>query len=228
MKTNALKEKLRRNEVVTVVNPDHPSPSLTEFMAGLGIDGIFIDCEHGMATVERVNDMCRAARAGGVEAIVRPETYAPWLFNRYLDAGADGLIVPHVDTAEAAEGVVSAMRAIRYQDFESKLVIVMIESTQAVGNLDAILAVEGIDVFFVGPDDLSRSMGLPGQIPHPKVQGLLADIAKRVRAAGRMPGTLVTEDTAALQVERGYGFLYEHLNNFARAGARSYRNRLSK
>ncbi len=121
------------------------------------------------------------------------------------------------------------MRAIRYQDFESKLVIVMIESTQAVGNLDAILAVEGIDVFFVGPDDLSRSMGLPGQIPHPKVQGLLADIAKRVRAAGRMPGTLVTGRHSGLsKVERGYGFLYEHLNNFARAGARSYRNRLSK
>ena len=60
---NTLKQKLKRDEIVVVVNPDHPSPSLTEFVAGLGFDGIFIDCEHGMATIERVQEMCRAARA---------------------------------------------------------------------------------------------------------------------------------------------------------------------
>jgi 4-hydroxy-2-oxoheptanedioate aldolase len=63
---NAFKEKLLRDEVVVVLNPDHPSPSLTEFVASLGFDGVFIDCEHGVASVERVQDMCRAARASGV------------------------------------------------------------------------------------------------------------------------------------------------------------------
>ena len=74
---NHFKEKLRRDEIVVVVNPDHPSPSLTEYVAGLGFDGVFIDCEHGMATVERVQEMCRAARAAGVQSIVRPESAGP-------------------------------------------------------------------------------------------------------------------------------------------------------
>lgn len=74
---NLFKDKLKRGEVVVVVNPDHPSPSLTEFIGGLDFDGVFIDCEHGVASVERVQDMCRAARAAGVKSIVRPETNAP-------------------------------------------------------------------------------------------------------------------------------------------------------
>jgi 2-keto-3-deoxy-L-rhamnonate aldolase RhmA len=222
VKQNPLKQKLERDEVVVVVNPDHTSPSLTEFMAGLGIDGVFIDCEHGMATIERVNDMCRAARAGGIQSIVRPETFAYHLLNRYLDAGADGLIVPHVDTAKIAASVVSAVRTIRYNDHASKVIIVMIESPQAVQNLSSILMVEGVDVFFVGPDDLSRSMGYAGQMTHPKVQEVIADVATRVRAAGKVPGILVTDLTVARHVAQGYRFLYEHLNNFARTGAREF------
>ena len=102
---NLFKDKLKRGEVVVVVNPDHPSPSLTEFIGGLDFDGVFIDCEHGVASVERVQDMCRAARAAGVESIVRPETNAPHLIARYLDAGAGGIIVPHVefDRSHAAD-----------------------------------------------------------------------------------------------------------------------------
>ena len=88
--TNPFKEKLRRDEVVVVVNPDHPSPSLTEFVAALGFDGVFIDCEHGMAGFERVQEMCRAARVVGVQSVVRPESDAPYLITRYLDAGAGG------------------------------------------------------------------------------------------------------------------------------------------
>ena len=90
---NALKQKLKRDEVVVVVNPDHPSPSLTEFVAGLGFDGVFIDCEHGMATVERVQEMCRAARAAGVQSVVRPEhqrAAPPDALSRRRSRRADG------------------------------------------------------------------------------------------------------------------------------------------
>ncbi len=228
MKSNPLKEKLARDEVVLVVNPDHPSSSLTEFMAGLDIDGIFIDCEHGMASIERVSEMCQAARAGSIPTIIRPETCAHHLFNRYLDAGADGLIVPHVDTAAVAMGIVESVRSIRYKDHETKLVIVMIESVAALDNLDALLGVEGVDVFFIGPDDLSRSMGFPGQVMHPKVQEVIYDTVRRIREAGRIPGTLVTEATVAKLVACGVRFLYEHLNNFARTGVKAFRAEVSR
>src|SRR5581483_2125265 len=170
---NPFKERMQRGEVVVVVNPDHPSPSLTEFVAGLGVDGVFIDCEHGMATVERVQEMCRAARVAGVQAIVRPESNADYLITRYLDAGANGVMVPHVDTADAARAIVRAVRYARPRDHADKVVIAMIESLTAVSNLADILGVEGVDVFFIGPRSRRWSSGRwppsapPGRFPEP-------------------------------------------------------------
>ena len=195
--TNSLKEKLRRDEVVVVVNPDHPSPSLTEFVASLGFDGVFIDCEHGMATVERVQEMCRAARAAGVQSIVRPEWNAPHLLTRYLDAGADGLMVPHVETAASAKQIVETVRYARPKDFGDKLLIAMVESVAAIDNIPELLAVDGIDVLFVGPSDLSSSMGFAGQAHHPDVKAMVKRAIGEIRAGGKQAGTLVIAATAA-------------------------------
>lgn len=224
---NSLKQKLLRNETALVVNPDHPSPSLTEFVAGLGVDGIFIDCEHGMAGIERVSEMCRAARVAGVPSVVRPECDAPWLITRYLDAGANGVMVPHIDDEVMAARLVQTVRYARPRDHDDKLVIAMIESLEAVSRLDAILGVDGIDVFFVGPNDLSQSMGLAGQMHHPDVKALVKDLGARIRAAGKVPGTLVVQQTAAEFVDAGFGYLYEHANNFLAAGAALFRQQLS-
>ncbi|HMN86061.1 MAG TPA: aldolase/citrate lyase family protein [Bauldia sp.] len=223
---NAFKEKLARRDVVVVVNPDHPSPSLTEFVAGLGFDGIFIDCEHGMATIERVQEMCRATRVAGIQSIVRPETNAGHLITRYLDAGAGGVMVPHVDTAEAAREVVAAVRYARPRDHADKGGIAMVESLAAIRNLDAILAVDGIDVFFIGPSDLSNSMGHRGDAHHPEVKALVKQAAATIAAAGRVPGTLVVRETAAEFVAAGCVYLYEHANNFMSAGAADFRRYL--
>ena len=149
---NPFKEKLRRDEVVVVLNPDHPSPSLTEFVATLGFDGVFIDCEHGMAGIERVQEMCRAARVVGVQSVVRPESDAPYLITRYLDAGAGGVMVPHIETPEAARSVVEAVRYARPKDYADKVIIAMLESVAAIDRLDDIVSVEGVDVFFIGPE----------------------------------------------------------------------------
>ncbi|MBN9256985.1 MULTISPECIES: aldolase/citrate lyase family protein [unclassified Mesorhizobium] len=224
---NPLKQKLLRNETVLVVNPDHPSPSLTEFVAKLGVDGIFIDCEHGMAGIERVSDMCRAARVAGVPTVVRPECDAPWLVTRYLDAGGDGVMVPHIDDEAMATRLVETVRYARPRDHGDKVVIAMIESLQAVERLDAILAVEGIDVFFVGPNDLSQSMGLPGQMHSRDVKAMVKSLGARIRAAGRIPGTLVVQETATEFVAAGFSYLYEHANNFLAAGTASFRRQLS-
>jgi 2-keto-3-deoxy-L-rhamnonate aldolase RhmA len=223
---NPFKDKLKRDEVVVVLNPDHPSASLTEFVASLGFDGVFIDCEHGMASVERVQEMCRAARAAGVQSIVRPESDAPHTITRYLDAGAGGVIVPHIDTAAAARQVVETVRYARPKDFGDKVVVAMIESLNAVDNLEALLAVDGIDVFFVGPNDLSHSMGYPAQMHHPDVKAMVKSVCGRARKAGKVSGTLVVRETAAEFVEAGCRFLYEHANNFMMAGARDFRLRI--
>jgi 2-keto-3-deoxy-L-rhamnonate aldolase RhmA len=224
---NQFKEKLNRDEVVVVLNPDHPSPSLTEFIAGLGFDGVFIDCEHGMATIERVQEMCRAARAAGVQSVVRPESDAPFLITRYLDAGAGGVMVPHIDTAAAARQVVETVRYARPKDHQDKVVIAMIESLTAIANLSEILSVDGVDVFFVGPNDLSHSMGYPAQMHHPEVKAMVKTATAQIRAAGKVPGTLVISDTVAEFVAAGCRYLYEHTNSFIVAGATDFKRRLN-
>ncbi len=220
---NKFKQKLQAGEVVTVINPDHPSPSLVEFVASLGIDAIFIDCEHGVATIERVQEMARACRAADVQSILRPDSGESWLMSRYLDAGAGGLMVPHVHTAEAARAIVHTVREARFRDHETKVIVAMIESVTALQNLDEILIVDGIDVFFVGPGDLAKSMGRPGDLHHPEIRRLVAETIRRIRAASRAPGTLVIKDTARDFVEAGCQFLYEHANAFLAAGARAYK-----
>lgn len=223
---NTFKEKLSRNEVVVVINPDHPSASLAEFVAGIGFDGIFIDCEHGFASIETVHEMCRAARAAGVQSIVRPENDAPFLITRYLDAGAGGIMVPHIDTAEAAQRVVDTVHYARPKDARDKVIIVMVESLTAIRNLPELLAVEGIDVYFIGPNDLSHSMDLPGQIHHPEVKEMVKEATARIRGAGKVAGTLVVTDTASEFVTAGCRFLYEHANNLLVAGARQLNEHL--
>ena len=225
---NPFKDKLKRDEVVVVLNPDHPSPSLTEFVAGLGFDGVFIDCEHGVATVERVQDMCRAARAAGVQSIVRPESDAPFLITRYLDAGAGGIMVPHVETAAMAHQIVETVRYARPKDHEDKVVVAMIESMPAIANLPELLNVEGIDVFFIGPNDLSHSMGYAAQMHHPEVKAMVKKASASIRDAGKTPGTLVVGQTAAEFVAAGCRFLYEHTNSFIVAGATDFKRRVSE
>lgn len=224
---NAFKDKLRRDEVVVILNPDHPSPSLTEFVASLGFDGVFIDCEHGVASVERVQEMCRAARAAGVQSIVRPESSAPFLITRYLDAGAGGIMVAHVESVAAAREIVETVRYARPKDHRDKVVVAMIESLTAVANLPELLKVEGIDVFFIGPNDLSHSMGYPAQMHHPEVKAMVKKASAAIRAAGKIPGTLVVGETAAEFVAAGCRFLYEHANSFIMTGAVDFKRRLA-
>ena len=181
-----------------------------------------------MAGIERVQEMCRAARAAGAAPIVRPDANQPWLITRYLDAGAGGVMVPHIDSAAAARELVAAVRYARHSDFASKLVIAMVESRQALDNLDEILAVEGIDVFFVGPGDLSNTLGMPGQRFHPKVGELVMQAGRRIVAAGKITGTLVRRDNAADYVAAGFTFLYEHANAFLADGASRFMQALPK
>lgn len=225
---NAFKEKLKRGETVTVINPDYPSPGLVEFIAKLGFDAVFIDCEHGVAGIERVEEMCRAARAGGISSIVRPDSDEPWLISRYLDAGAAGVMVPHVHTAQAAKRIVDTVRYARFRDWQDKTIVAMIESVDAVKNLSKILGVDGIDVYFVGPGDLSHTMGMPGQMSHPKVVAVVDKVIRQIRKRGKAAGTLVNRDTVEHFVGVGAQYLYEHANSFLRTGGAEFLGRIKK
>jgi len=243
VRTNTAKAKLRAGKPLSVVNPTYTAPGLVELLGRLGVDVIFIDCEHGPAGWDDVEDMVRAAELVDVTPIVRVQANDPPTITRALDRGAGGVQVPHVNTRAEAEAAVRSAKfaPIGHRGFaggrsafgekmseytrranEETMVVVMLEEVEALGNLDDILKVEHVDVFFVAPGDLAQSMGVPGQMDHPKVQAAIDDAVARIRSAGRAPGVLATPATVRRYLERGARFLYVGLASLLDAGVKDY------
>ncbi len=189
------------------------SPLVAEALGCQGFEWCVLDMEHGTLDLGGVLAMLQALSSTPMLPMVRIPALDAVTVKRVLDVGATTLLVPYVEDAKQAREVVAALRypphgirgvagntrATRFGALPDALrtadsrcaAFVQIESLRGVDNLDEILAVEGIAGVFVGPADLSASMGLLGQLQHPQVLALVASIAQRSRAAGRMVGTLV-------------------------------------
>jgi 2-keto-3-deoxy-L-rhamnonate aldolase RhmA len=176
---NLLKEKVKKGEITigTIVSLGHPD--VTEWLSQIGYDWLFLDAEHGPMGLETLQQMMQSMNGSNCTPIVRPQWNDPVLIKRILDIGAHGIIVPMVSSREEAEKAVKACKyppaGIRgfgprraamfdpnyYETANDEiLVIVLIETDAAIKNIDDILAVEGIDVGFIGYADLSLRMGL--------------------------------------------------------------------
>lgn len=190
-----------------------PSPALVEMCGYAGFDFVIIDNEHGPASIETTEHLVRAARCAGTLPVVRTEE-ADIL--RVLDAGASGIQVPAVNTGAQARRIVQACkypplgrrsaafttRAGGYTFFggaaqvqranDGVAIILMIETAEALANLNDIAKVPGIDALFVGLSDLALSMGHPGDNVHPQVQDALARIFERAAEAGVGSGVLAS------------------------------------
>ena len=193
--------------------------TVPEMLAGCGYDWVLVDCEH--APVEAV-DVLPALQAIGqypeVSALVRPAANDPVLFKRLLDMGAQTLLVPYIETEQEAQDAVRAMRygprgirgmagmnrATRYgqvtdyaAEVEDQLCLVLqVETLDGLENLEAIAKTDGVDAIFIGPSDLSASMGLAGQVGHPDVVAKIKEALARLKAIG-VPGGLMALDPAA-------------------------------
>jgi len=228
MSNDSLKSRLASGTPVLMVNPNHVSPTLCEKLVRSGADSVFIDCEHGLASYEDIHHMAKAARFAGGWGIVRPQNQERSIITRCLNAGADGLMVPLIHTAAIARDVVYHFRYAVPDDYQNRLLIGMIESVEALRNLDEILEVEGIDVFFVGPGDLSQSMGYspnvkPGEKRPAEVVDAVDATLARIRAAGKTAGTLVVKHDAAHLVAAGAQLLYYHADPFVVEGVQQMR-----
>ncbi len=243
MRTNTAKAKLAAGKPISVVNPTYTSAGLVELLGRQGFDVIFLDTEHGPAGWDDVEDMVRAAELVNATPVVRVQSHEPSVITRALDRGAGGVQIPHVNTAAEAEAVVrhAKFAPLGHRGFaggrsafgekmsdytrranDETMVVAMLEEVEALGNLDAILKVEHIDVFFVAPGDLAQSMGYPGQMDHPKVQAAIDDAVVRIRAAGRAPGVLAMPATVGRYIERGALFLYVSLAALLDSGTKSF------
>lgn len=192
------------------------SPYSTEIVAGCGFDWLLIDGEHSPNDPPLVLPQLQAAAAYPVSAIVRPAWNDKVLVKRYLDVGAQSLLIPYVQSAEEAEqavaavryptrgvrGVAGTTRASRYgrvADYvrraESELcLLVQIETRQGLDNLEAIARTDGIDGVFIGPADLAAGLGHLGDIGHAEVQSAIKEAIARIRACGKPAGILATDE----------------------------------
>lgn len=221
--TVKVKAKLAAGEPVVMVNVNYPSPGLVEQIGRLGFDIAFIDCEKGSASFERVEEMCRAARAAGIASVVRPWSNEPGLISRYLDVGADGIMAAAIEDGAAARALVDAVRYSRHADFDSKLVIAMIESPDAAARLPELLPVAGIDVWFVGPNDFAHRMGFPGGGARADVKEAVARTLKEIVAGGARAGTLGGYGTMGPLADGGVQLLMTRINDMLARGAAELR-----
>ncbi len=244
---NAMKDKIACGEAALGVSIMFPSPQLVEMAAYAGFDWVLIDCEHGSIGLADVEVMAMAADASGITAIARPRSNNAADIQSVMDRGVKGVQIPHVNTRADAEQAVAAVKfgpgaarglaagtrpdrwglGARMPDFTQQanaqsLVCVQIEHQEAVANIDEILKVEGIDVFFIGPSDLSQSMGHPGNPKAPAVAAAIERTLARIVAAGKVPGMPATSDNLADVIGNGCRYIYNHLPRIVGAGAQQF------
>jgi 2-dehydro-3-deoxyglucarate aldolase/4-hydroxy-2-oxoheptanedioate aldolase len=225
---------------------DVGSPLATEIAASTGYDWCVIDMEHGSATEADVLALLLAIEAGGAAALVRPPSGERLRIGRALDLGAAGVVVPQLHSAAEAAEAVTFLRyppdgrrgvALRtrggrlgtlghteIRSINEKLVgIVQIESPGALREVDAIAATDGVDVLFVGPADLSHSLGIPGQFSNPEYLAALDAVVAACRRHGKASGILLYDHAAfGPHLERGFRFVgVGSESNFVAVGARA-------
>ncbi|WP_159996740.1 HpcH/HpaI aldolase/citrate lyase family protein [Roseomonas sp. 18066] len=225
--TRRLKDKLRAGGVASMISPSYPAPGIVERLGGLGFDAAFIDCEKGSHSVERVEELARAGRAGGIPTIVRPWRHDAGLISRYLDVGADGVMAASIETPALAREVVEAVRFARHRDFDAKFVIALVETPLGLQNLPAMLEIDEVDVWQIGANDLAHHLGHPGNAAHPAVQAAVDAAIARITARGRICGVNASFRPPADLVAQGVRFLVGDVDQFIAWGAERYRAALA-
>lgn len=207
------KNKLRERAVIGIFSKT-TDPAFIECIGFSGFDFVIIDMEHGPATTERVQDLIRAAQISNILPIVRVKEKCLSLISEVLDIGAGGVQVPHINKVEDIKelievakfsplgnrGICKFVRAAKYSSMDKKdyfqksnesVVIIQLEGVEGLKNIDEILKINGYDVLFIGPYDLSQSLGVPGEVNHPIIEEKMLEIVKKCKNKNIMFGNFV-------------------------------------
>lgn len=248
MINNIAREKLRNGETVYGTFVDYSDGNLAELLGLLGWDFLAFDAEHGILEARDLTNLSRACELRQVTPIVRTPGRDPQMVNRYLEAGAHGVMFPMINSGAQAEEAVQAVKypprgnrglaAPRVADFgltaplgdyirqanRETLVITQVETREGIDTLDQVLDVEGIDVVFVGPVDLSTNLGLCSQLDHPEVKGAIERIARAVVDSGKVFGIFAGNREKARYVrdELGARFIATYLPFLIIDGSKAY------
>jgi 2-keto-3-deoxy-L-rhamnonate aldolase RhmA len=242
--TNPVKQLLAAGKPAIGAVISTNSVEVAAHTASLGFDFLWFELEHSPITLENLRHIVLATRGLKAIPIARPPVNELWQAKRVLDAGALGVIFPFTNTPELARQAVAACRypprGLRgsgaslaqlrwpapegYYDFADRevLVIAMIEDAQGVENIDAIAATPGLDVLFIGPSDLSFSLGLRGEMNHPKHRQAIARIVAAAKRHGKVLGRpALTQSDLTRFTQQGFQFFMTRTElELVAAGAR--------
>jgi 4-hydroxy-2-oxoheptanedioate aldolase len=248
MITNLIRNKLQKGNTVFGPFFTYPDPQLAEFIALLEWDFIVFDAEHSSLTPLDIENFSRACELRSVTPLVRTPGREIHMVNRFLDAGAHGVMFPMINSGIEAHEAIQAVKypplgnrglaAPRASDFLLKgrgdeyiihanketLIMIQVETKKAVDALDEILLIDEIDIVFLGPTDLSTDLGLCEQLEHPKVKGLIDYVSKSVVESGKILGTFAPSFERARYVrdELGARFIVTDLGMHIADGCRIF------
>ena len=218
---NTLRKKIADGGVGVLANGPNTS-EMCDYIGQFGFDAAFVDFEHGGVSWRELADITRACELWGMSTIVRVNKLDEAQILRTLDQGASGVVVPHIITPDDARhaaaacryppdgvrGVAGSRRSYGVDDFfrranEEVTCTALIEDHAAVQNIEELIEVDGVDVFYVAPSDLAASMGHTGDVGHPDVQDAISGAIKKIIKGGRVAGTLVTEENVDRYLDLG-------------------------
>jgi 4-hydroxy-2-oxoheptanedioate aldolase len=221
MNPERLRQALAAKQVLYGTWVQTPSPEVVEILGWSGWDFVVLDLEHGPYGPEGLPHLIRAAEASETTPFVRVPLSAPQEVGKALDLGAAGIVVPGVSSAQEGSAAVRLTRfpphgsrgsspstrqlhysalpftSLTASDARQPLVVLQVEARLATSDLGSILAIDGLDVVFIGPYDLSTSLGLPGQFEHPKVREAISEIVNRAAERGVAVGIWVPDAPSA-------------------------------
>ncbi len=227
----SLKQRLQNNETTIGSWITLGHSAIAEIMARAGFDWLVIDMEHSVIELRETQEIIQAIDGAGLPSIVRLTSNDENLIKRVMDAGAHGIMVPFVNSADDAKKAVSStyyppkgtrgVGLARGQGYgaafpeyrrwldDNAIVIVMIEHIDGVEAIDDILAVEGVDGYMIGPYDLSSSLGVPGDFQDPRVVDAIGRIREAGEKAGKPGGIHVVDpDIESIEQRLGEGFTF--------------------
>jgi 4-hydroxy-2-oxoheptanedioate aldolase len=246
IRPNRVKDKLAAGQVATILSGTN-DPDLIDQLGPVGAEGIWLEGEHGGVDYADLGNLTRACDLWGMTSVVRVMDNDYATIYRTLDRGAQGIVVPHVNTRAEGEAAVEAAKfaplgkrgmftsrqGFGVGDYfktanDQSLLIVLIEDIAAVNRLDEIIKVDHIDVFFVAPNDLATSMGHIGNMGHADVQKTVDRALTRIVEAGRVAGTLVNSDNVERYTRMGVRVVMTSFFPWLQAGAKDLMERAAK
>ena len=231
---NFAKEKIFNNELCLGVGlRQSRTVDIGKIMATSGYDWLFIDMEHNSMDIDIASQISVAAQDAGITPIVRVPDFAHHHATRVLDCGAMGVVFPHVENADIAKKLVSyclyppkghrSMTGVLPQlDFKQQpiadvastinknmLIVIMLESPEAIDNVDSIAAIEGVDVVLIGTNDLCMEMSIPGDYSNPKVKDAYIKVLEACKKYGKTPGMggVYNEELMSEYIKMGMRFI---------------------